>query len=194
MQINRPRLSTKERILATIFSTILFIATMAACQRQIWWVHNTTKTNNWVSQNTSIVCISVANDQIPTVIEAVTAWDNAIRRWKHLQPVIGLQNQPICDYTIIEVEPNESVGFQVLGSTTLFGKIIYLYKNRYEIDALTVTLHELGHSFGAIHMNGTLMSPQIIYNTFACPDAATVAQVAQANNLDPTTLSWCVSK
>ena len=194
MSKDRSRISMKERISASIFSIILFIATMAACQHQVWWVHNTTKTNNWVSQNTSIVCVSVANDQIPAVIEAVTAWDNAIRRWKHLQPVIGLHNQTICDYTIIEVEPDESVGFQVLGSTTLFGKIIYLYKNRYEIDALTVTLHELGHSFGAIHMNSTLMSPQIIYDTFTCPDAATIAQVATANNIDPTMLSWCITR
>ena len=151
------------------------------------------KSPGWKPAVKQVVCVDVAPAQLPAVLEAIDAWDAAISNWKRLVPHVG-KNLDACDYVIVEVEPEESVGPMTLATTSsLFGRLIKLYRGRYEADPLSVVLHEVGHALGARHMTGTMMNPQILRNMYKCPDAATIAQVAIANDIDPTMLSWCVT-
>lgn len=113
----------------------------------------------------------------------------AIHKWKNLQPVIGVSEA--CDYTIVESNEKPAHPNALASTSGIGGREITLYKGRYEADTLGITLHEMGHALGARHMAGTLMAPQAQYNVYKCPDAATVAQVAAANDVDPSLLSWC---
>jgi len=173
----------------SVIASIFFVLMTGSCEPL--WIKNKINPRVWVAQEEAYVCIRSANDSIPGIIEAINAWDSAIGKWKHLIPVVGVSD--MCDYTIEEVEADESVSITALASTTLFGRKIKLYKNRYEIDVVAVVLHELGHVLGARHIEGTLMAPVISYGTYKCPDAATVAQVALANAIDPSLFSWCKS-
>lgn len=137
------------------------------------------------------MCINVSSQTLPEVIKAVKAWDEAIGEWKRLTPVVGMNE--MCDYVIVETSAGVEASPYALASTTLFGRVIKLYKNRYELDPLGITLHEIGHVFGAKHIEGTLMAPTADYGRYRCPDAATVAQVAMANAIDPSLLKWCNS-
>ena len=144
----------------------------------------------WVLRETATVCMEVSEDQIPEVTSAILAWDSAIGRWKHLEPRIGINDA--CNYTIRETNPPVYRKETVLATTSAIGGYdIELYRGRYETDTLTVVLHELGHAFGARHMEGTLMSSHLVYKIYRCPDAPTVAQVAISNSVDPTLFSWC---
>lgn len=138
-----------------------------------------------------IMCVDVSSKQLPHVLEAIYSWDSSISNWKRLVPKVG-KNLDSCDYLIVEVEPDDNIGPATLATTSsIFGRLIKLYRGRYEVDTLSVVLHEIGHALGAKHMPGTMMSAQVVYNAYKCPDAATVAQVAIANDLDPSALSWC---
>ena len=160
---------------------------MMSCQPS--WTKNTTPSGVWIPGETATVCVHVSNDTLSDVIDAVEAWDTAIGKWKHLVPIVGPSDQ--CNYVIREAEVTEEVGYNTLASTKLHGRDIFLYKNRYELDPVGVVLHEIGHVLGARHMEGTLMAPQITYGKYRCPDAATIAQVAMVNAIDPSLFSWC---
>jgi hypothetical protein len=43
-------------------------------------------------------------------------------------------------------------------------------------------------------MEGTMMAPIINYKKYKCPDAATVAQVARANGINPLLFQFCVNR
>ena len=178
----------KESVGAALAAACLAIVGMVACQPA--WIPRSPPTS-WLLQETAIVCIEVSTEQIPAVVEAVKGWDRAIGRWKRLKPRIGIVEET-CDFTIRETNPPFFKSDNVLATTNAIGgHSIELYRGRYEIDTLVVVLHELGHALGARHMVGTLMSPNLEYRAYQCPDAATVAQVAAANMIDPILLSWC---
>ena len=177
-----------ESLVASAIAGIMFFFNFISCQPV--WIKNHQPPTAWVLRETATVCMQVSNDQVPAVTAAINAWDSAIGKWKHLEPRIGINDA--CDYTIKEVIPTIFKKENVLATTsTIGGYDIELYTGRYEIDTLTVVLHELGHAFGARHMEGTLMAPQLVYKFYKCPDAPTVAQVALANSVDPSLLSWC---
>lgn len=178
---------------AFAFLTIIWMSTLPlACENTHVYVGQ--KVPSWNQPTKETMCVDVARAQLPRVLEAIHAWDSAISNWKRLVPKIG-KDLDLCDYVIVEVEPEESVSPMTLATTSsIRGRLIKLYRGRYEVDALSVVLHEIGHALGARHMSGTMMNPQIMYNIYKCPDAATVAQVAVANDLDPSTLSWCMQK
>jgi len=138
------------------------------------------------------VCINVSKSQQQKVIDGVNAWGESLKNWKKFVPVIG--GGDYCDYFINEIDPPDDIKTTILARTSsLGGKYIYMYRGRYEVDPLTITLHEIGHALGARHMSGTLMAPHIIYNYYRCPDASTVAQVSIMNDIDPGMLTWCDS-
>jgi len=177
----------KESIVASLAATCLALVAMVACE-PVWIPrkHPTT----WMLQETASVCIEVSKDQLPAVVEAIKGWDHAIGKWKKLQPRIGIDET--CDYTIQEIDPPIFKSKLTLAQTSAIGgHLIELYRGRYEVDTLSVVLHELGHAFGAKHMLGTLMAPNLEYHVYRCPDAATVAQVAIANSIDPSLFVWC---
>lgn len=176
-----------ESLIVSVLAAVFFVFATQTCQPTS--IKNKINPKIWVAREEATVCISVDNDSLLETIEAVKAWDTAIGKWRQLIPVVG--SNETCNYIIKEVDADESVGIFTLASTHLFGREIKLYKNRYELDVLGVVLHELGHVLGAKHLEGTLMAPHIDYGRYKCPDAPTVAQVAMANGVDPSTFNWC---
>lgn len=177
-----------ECLVVSLLASILFATFFVSCQPK--WIGKPAQ-GAWILQDHVSVCIEVSPDQLPKVVDAVKAWDRSLERWKKLHPRIGIDDS--CDYTIKEVMPSPfDVGPNVLGAVPYLGsRDIFLYRGRYEVDALSVALHEMGHALGARHMEGTLMAPQLEPKLYVCPDSPTVAQVAVANEVDPTLLSWC---
>jgi hypothetical protein len=176
-----------ESLTMTAISAAMSICMLMSCNPPRWVKYGQTKA--WVTQEKATICINVDSKSLPETIEAVKAWDTAIGNWKHLIPIVGINEA--CNYIIEEIEAENNVSIQTLASTRLFGRRINLYKNRYELDILGVVLHEIGHVLGARHMAGTLMAPYVQPGMYRCPDAATVAQVAIANSVDPSLLLWC---
>ena len=176
-----------EGIIVSLLSTLAFCLATASCKSN-WIRHNAN--HMWISEKQDIVCIEVAQSQILNVTKAVIAWDRAIQSWKRLIPKIGIDNT--CDYTIQEVEhdPQQNNTFLAITSS-IFGRKISLFKDRYEVDTLGITLHEIGHALGAVHKPNTLMASGIIYGKYSCPDADTITQVAIANGINPMLLTWC---
>lgn len=171
--------------LKTIATTILIIS----CN-PIW----TRPTTNAVmhTQGKVSVCVNVSERTREKVVEAINSWNESLKNWRGVIPIVSDYNT--CDYYINEADPPEDMKQTILARTSsLGGKYITMFKGRYEADPLGVTLHELGHAFGARHMENTLMAPHITYNYYKCPDAATVAQVAIWNDVDPGIMSWCDS-
>lgn len=174
----------KNALFLLVFSFFLF-----SCKP--WWAAPLTSDSD-SSRGISNVCVEVSKTQEPKVIEAIEAWNISLKNWKKIIPVIGIKEY--CDYFIVETKAPEDISHKIMARTSrVGGRNITMYTGRYEIDTFTVTLHELGHAFGAKHMANTLMSPQLVYRYYKCPDAATVAQVATWNNIDPGLLSWCDS-
>jgi len=178
-----------EGLIASILAALTFVTVMVSCEPM--WIRTRPTPRVWIEGESARMCIDVNTQTLPQVINAVKMWDEAIGSWKHLIPVVGMNDT--CDYVIVETQADRDAAPMALASTTLFGRVIKLYKNRYELDPLGVTLHEIGHVLGARHMEGTLMAPTADYGRYRCPDAATVAQVAMANSIDPSLLKWCSS-
>jgi hypothetical protein len=186
---HRSKRARDEGIVVAIVSSIFFALNISACEPV--WVSTKRRANTWLLQESATVCIEVSENQIPKVTEAIKGWDLAIGNWKHLIPSIGINDY--CDYKIKEVETPLFQNSNALATTSAIGgREIELYRGRYEIDTRTVVLHELGHAFGARHIEGTLMAPQLTKFIYRCPDAATIAQVAATNGIDPSFFSWCI--
>lgn len=177
-----------ESIFAAFAACCIAIMGFVACEPV--WIPRSSPTS-WQLQESANVCIEVSPAQNHLVIEAIDGWNMAIGKWKRLTPQIGINNHD-CDYAIKEVDPPLFANQAVLATTNAIGgRYIELYRGKYEIDTLTVVLHEIGHALGAQHMIGTLMSPILQLNLYKCPDAPTVAQVAIANQIEPMLLRWC---
>lgn len=179
-----------ESLIAAFVSVFGFVIVSMSCQPI--WSKKYDKINQLPNPEVSNVCINVSKDTREEVINAVLAWDNSIKVWQRLVPIIGKHEG--CKYKIKEVIPNDDVGPTVLATAFLYDKEIYLYTDRYEIDIIGIVLHEIGHLLGAKHMEGTMMAPIINYKKYKCPDAATVAQVARANGINPLLFQFCVNR
>jgi len=173
---------------AVLITSYLSLIVNCSSTRSIW------VTSSWERDRrplSTIVCVDVADRNYEAVSGAVAAWSKALKNWQILYAVKSPPS-PECDITIQEVDPDPNKSVTVLGSTDGLGiGRIQLYRHRYETDSFNVTLHELGHAFGAKHLKGTLMNPKLIPGAYECPDVATVLQVAHFNNIDPQMLSWC---
>ncbi|NBZ95408.1 MAG: hypothetical protein EBR40_03090 [Proteobacteria bacterium] len=178
-----------EGLMAAAFSAVVITASLLSCQPT--WIKRPQPAYSWVFQERASVCVSVADDQIEDVVEAVRAWDQAIGRWKHLEVRTNFAEEGACDYVIREMPASFVQNRNVLATVVgIDMREVHMFKGRYEEDALTITLHELGHVFGAKHLQGTLMDPHL-GRRYTCPDAATVAQVAVNNAVDPSVFTYC---
>jgi hypothetical protein len=160
---------------------IALLAFLPACS-QDW-----TKASPSGQEVTTIpVCVSVAHTQLPAVTGAIALWTKALGNWKRLQVAFPGDS---CLITIEEVTSHE--GTWLAKTNTLGGDTIWLKRGLYESRTLTIVSHELGHVFGAQHLDRSLMAPQETLVTHACPDGATVAQVAAYQRIPLTWLSYC---
>ncbi len=140
------------------------------------------------SDTSELVCVDLARDSDALdAMRAVNSWDRAIGTWHHMNPVRGKG----CHLTIREAaEPPgdhpDALAFVVRGSN-----VIHLVRGRYHGIAEPLVVHEMGHWLGAIHQEGTAMTPTFDRHLAACPDRKTVEQVAKANGWPMHSVSWC---
>lgn len=143
---------------------------------------------SWEQPSVKNVCVDVPKETRNEILSAVGAWNKSLFQWK--QFVVASEKG--CDIYIHVIEPPSGADeFDLAEVDALFGREIKLFRGRYEIDPLGVTLHEMGHILGAKHMAETLMSEKLDVGKYRCPDAATVAQVVAVNGIDPGLISWC---
>lgn len=142
--------------------------------------------------STMIVCVDVQQDSLQSISDAIDDWNTALTSWKKLELQVGSVGDPSCSISIEDVDRLPVDDPDAIALTNgLGGNRIYLLKGSYEMNARTVVSHELGHVFGAQHVNGTLMSSRSGGARKSCPDVTTMAQVAAYNDLNLETLSWC---
>lgn len=159
-------------------------------------------TPTWVPAETSAlngpvetnVCVHLPEEQLESARQAVEQWDIALRQWRRMRFVaFGSTN---CYLTVTEVAysmaPKASNGAVALAWVPYVGaSSIFMVRGLYERDTTGILMHEIGHAMGASHLPGTLMHWQHRKMTYACPDAATVAQVAAWHRVDLRLLAWC---
>lgn len=69
---------------------------------------------------------------------------------------------------------------------------IYFLKEKVGLQRMRqVALHEIGHALGAYHTQQGLMKHEYDAISYDCIDRATVAQVAEYQNLDISKMNWC---
>ncbi len=136
------------------------------------------------------VCLDLPPERVQAATVAVETWDKSLSQWKHVVAVPG-HDEP-CTVWVHEVtEPYPGDEKALAWASTIGGHEISMRRGRYEQDVTGILLHELGHTFGAQHVPGTLMHPNWSPHIYVCPDATTVAQVAAWNKVNLAMLSWC---
>lgn len=138
-----------------------------------------------------VVCVDVPEVHREAVRSAIVKWDTALRTWRR---IVMIESHPTseCDKAIQITEswlPEDATAAGWVPSVG--GSEIFLVRGRYERDPEGVVLHELGHTFGAQHIPGTLMNSSSTPFMPRCPDIATVAQVAAYHHIELATLAWC---
>lgn len=132
------------------------------------------------------VCVQANVKQLPAITEAIGLWTKALGNWKRLEVAYP---GDVCYVTIQEVVSHD--GTWLAKTNRLGGELIELKRGMYESRTLTIVSHELGHVLGAQHLDNSLMAPMETMVTHACPDGATVAQVAAYQRIPLTWLSYC---
>lgn len=148
------------------------------------------KTDTWNGQPTTInICVNAPPEVHKDILAAITEWDKSLHNWHQLQAQFELNNS--CDIIIREVPNKPSYDNMLAWANGYGGNRIYLIKGKYEWATKIITMHELGHAFGAHHVNGTLMNSYPTYLIKDCPDFTTILQVAVFNNIEVSQLSFC---
>ncbi len=161
---------------------LLIMLSLASC---VTWTgaYNPTDTQTWV-------CVDIARDSDAIdAMRAVNSWDRAIGAWIHLEPVRGRGKG--CRLTITEAPEPPSDHPDALAFVRRGEDTVWLVRGRYHGIAQPLVIHEMGHWLGAVHQEGTAMTPTFDRHLAACPDKATVAQIAKANGWPMHSVSWC---
>ncbi len=137
------------------------------------------------------VCLDLPKDQLPAAHEAVSAWDDALSQWMRIVPIDGEDNSWCSVYVHTTTKPNSQEALALAWASDIGGREVFMYVNHYEYDVKGILLHELGHAFGAQHVEGTLMAPHWSKNGYQCPDKVTVAQVASWHHVNLELMKWC---
>lgn len=149
-------------------------------------------------QGHAYICLDLPDASLPGAHEAVAEWDHALHQWRHVVPVD--HGKPWLDTCSIWVhedanapEDNDTSprSHALAWASTIGGSEISMRKGWYEQDVNGILQHELGHTFGAQHVAGTLMNPRWSPHAFICPDRTTVAQVAAWYQINLDMLSYC---
>lgn len=162
------------------------MTSLTACSFQHW---TSAKLNNEPTQ-TIQVCINITSEYNAAAEAAVQDWQKSLINYYNITSVIG--PSLYCDIHIDEVnQAFKDNPFALARTSRQGGHSIFLVKGRYESATKIIVLHELGHAFGAQHVNGTLMDYNYNKNMPSCPDFITVLQVAQWNHINLNMLMWC---
>lgn len=127
-------------------------------------------------------------------LPAVRNWARALRGWRRLEVVDKADK---ADLIIDEITTNEAAYFGIVDSHVIAfanhigGSRIHMIVDRYEFDVGGILAHEMGHTFGAEHVEGTIMRPIIRADQANCPDAYTISQVALYQGIDFARLGYC---
>lgn len=161
------------------------VALLATCQPRWTYVRET-----GASLSSRTVCLPYV-DARPELEDAVHAWAYALRGYETLAVGSG----PYCSIDVAEIDEADVMRWcsdrTAIGCAVIGGYRVWLVRGRYELIARGVLLHELGHVFGAQHLDGTLMRPRY-ERDYSCPDVYTMLQVAAYAHEDLTRFSWCV--
>lgn len=189
MWLDKPtKIIIKNLIIALCLTTTIF-SLITSCQPK--WTKTHFDNHTLPPPKTVNVCIDVDSQFNQRVFKAVMAWDDSIGVWQRMIPAVGLNNN--CDIKILEIPEDRENDPRVVARAFMQNNTIHLFKGRHEKDTTGIVLHEIGHLLGARHMEGTLMDPVITYKKYVCPDAATLAQVAIVNDIDPLLFKICAA-
>lgn len=124
------------------------------------------------------------------VIAGVKAWADATREWRDWE----LAGPATANLFIVEVADQaghcDPVGYPIAGCAGAIGGLeldpphakIWLLRGMYENAAKWVTMHEIGHTLGLTHMDGTLMAQHpedgVQLLAWDCPDTETLLRVS----------------
>jgi hypothetical protein len=137
------------------------------------------------------VHVDVSLGNAPEVIAGIRAWERATIGWRLWE----LAPPGRAHLWIVEVsDPHEyctDPGYPIAGCASAIGGLdddqaprarIYLVRGSYESAARMVVIHEIGHSLGLTHQDGTVMQqhPTALQwdATWHCPDEMTLLRLA----------------
>ena len=130
------------------------------------------------------VCLDVPGNKRADLLPAIAAWNHALNGKMTL-----VEDPEACDLYVVEMVHPPCDPSAVACADKIGGSVIYLYPGRYEKHASEVMAHEIGHTLGAQHVEGTLMAPTV--SNWECPDVTTMAQVSAYQHWNLTELRWC---
>lgn len=122
---------------------------------------------------------------------AVSFWDKSLHQWKR---IILSEDYSGCGLDVVVTTiPSKEHPSALAWADEIGGKKIFILKStiQQKYDLAAIMQHELGHIFGAQHIDGTLMNSYFDVRYMNCPDVVTIAQVAAYNKINLDLLSWC---
>lgn len=126
---------------------------------------------------------------------AINSWNTALIQWRSVIAKDSESSNCSINVELVQYRP-ENKKDALAWVSSIGGKTMYIpidtAENFSSKDFESIFAHELGHVFGAQHVNGTLMNSQLD-STMKCPDVITIAQVAAWNDINLDLLSWCVN-
>lgn len=153
----------------------------------------------WSSKLSKIKVKIASNERdMPLMFDGeVASIINAIDMWNESFDMFEVCLEPDCKYNVliryggIEFKESEqAVNRNILDGPIIRSATIYINKNyvsKYGVDLKSLLLHELGHTLGLGHVNGTIMNPTMssvtIYNSI---DHELKNQVSCLYNLNRT--------
>lgn len=136
------------------------------------------------------VHVDVSPAVAPDVVAGIRAWADATREWRAWE----LAGPASANLFITEVVDQEGhcadVGYPIAGCAGAIGGLdvdppgaqIWLLRGSYENAAKWVTMHEIGHTLGLTHLDGTLMAQHPDQDmgllSWDCPDPVTLLRVS----------------
>jgi hypothetical protein len=159
--------------------TLLAVLFLSACSRTWYGCPQPV-----FSKATKTVCLIAPREVQEGLQAAVHSWNQALNGKLSLE--VGVES---CDIVVQETEDPPCPQGSLACANELGGSVVYLRKGSYERQPANVLAHELGHVFGAQHLEGSLMSTTGA--NYACPDQTTVAQVAAYQHWNLAELRFC---
>lgn len=164
------------------------------CANNVAWVAPTVNGTMQIKKTVTICIGSIEfakNADVKALEKAILSWDRVLYNWRRVIPSDGIID---CNVNVMllesrrESDPKSGLAW----ANELGGNTIFILKSTIDegYNLNHILAHELGHIFGAQHVQNSLMNPE--YDScYVCPDVTTVAQVAAYNKINLELLSWC---